>query len=114
MKKTIPFDLFEKGQTIYFDIDRLAQLENVLGDSIINVVHRGNAGVNFCLAGLLVGLQHEYDKATRDFYAGKIDEYLDNGGTLDELAVPIIRAVLASGIFGKSEKEIKNANETVQ
>lgn len=110
MKKTIPFDLFGKKQTIYFDILRLAQLEDALGDSIVNVVRRGNAGINFCLSGLIIGLRHENMKADRDFYTEKIDEYFERGGTLDELAVPIIRAILASGIFGQPQEESESKN----
>ncbi|CQR73302.1 hypothetical protein SOV_50850 [Sporomusa ovata DSM 2662] len=110
MLKSIPFDLFEQGQTIYFDIKRLEKLELIMGVPINTTIRKGNAGIHFCLAGLLVGLQHENPKATADFYADKIDEYFDNGGTLDELAIPIVRAILASGIFGKQkETEEKNA-----
>jgi hypothetical protein len=108
MKKTVPFDLFGAGQTIYFDILRLAELEKVLGDSIINVVRRQDAGINFCIAGLLVGLKHHYNHPTAALIAGKIEEYLDQGGNLDELALPIVQAILATGIFGKADPERKN------
>ena len=111
MKKTIPFELFEENQTIYFDILRLAELEKALGDSIINVVRKQDAGINFCLAGLTVGLKHHYHKATPAVMAEKIENYLDEGGTLDELATPIVMAIVASGIFGRQdgEEERKNA-----
>jgi hypothetical protein len=108
MKKTVPFDFFEPGQTIYFDILRLAELEKVLGDSIINVVRRQDAGINFCIAGLMVGLKHHYSRSTPAFIAEKIEEYLDKGGNLDELALPIVRSILDTGIFGKVEAERKN------
>lgn len=103
MKKTIPFDLFEKGQTIYFDILRLAEFENVMGAPIQQIIQSGNAGINFCLAGLRVGLKHHNRRADAAFYAEKIGGYLDDGGTIDDIAVPIIRAILASGLFGKTE-----------
>ncbi len=108
MKKTIPFELFGAGQTIYFDILRLAELEKVLGDSIINVVRRQDAGINFCIAGLLVGLKHHYHRPTAALMAEKIEEYLDKGGNLDELALPIVQAILETGIFGKADPERKN------
>ncbi len=108
MKKTVPFDCFGAGQTIYFDITRLGELEKVLGDSIINVVRRQDAGVNFCIAGLLIGLKHHYNRPTPALMAEKIEEFLDNGGTLDDLALPIVQAILASGIFGKADPERKN------
>jgi len=101
MKKTIPFDLFEQGQTIYFDILRLAEFEKAMGAPIQQIIQSGNAGINFCLAGLQVGLKHHNRRVTPAFYADKISEYLDEGGTIDDIAVPIIRAIVASGLFGK-------------
>lgn len=108
MKRTIPFDHFGAGQTIYFDITRLGELEKALGDSIINVVRRQDAGVNFCIAGCLTGLKHHYNRPTPALMAEKIEEFLDNGGTLDDLALPIVQAILATGIFGKAGPERKN------
>lgn len=105
MEKTIPFNLFKEEQNIYFNIKRLEKMELILGEPINNTIRKGNVGIHFCLAGLLVGLQHDHPKATDDFYCDKIDEYFDNGGTLDELATPIVRAILASGIFGKKENQ---------
>jgi hypothetical protein len=112
MKKTVPFDLFEEGQSIYFDIMRLAELEKALGDSIINVVRKQDAGINFCIAGLIVGLKHHYNRVSPATMAEKIEKYLDEGGTLDELALPIISAILGSGIFGKPGEERKNVKGT--
>jgi hypothetical protein len=108
MKKTTPFDLFKSGETIYFDIARLAQLENLLGGSIINVVKRQDAGVNFCLAGLTVGLKHQYPGSTSADMAEEMQKFFDAGGTLDEIGFPIVRAIVASGIFGKEQPERKN------
>jgi hypothetical protein len=108
MKKTIPFNLFNEEQTIYFDIPRLEELELKLGDSILNVVRNGNAGIRFCIAGLKVGLKHHIKP---EIIIEKVEQYFDNGGNLDELSIPIIRAVLASGIFGKPEtKESERKN----
>lgn len=108
MKKTIPFELFKPGQTIYFDIARLAQLENLLGGSIINVVKRQDAGVNFCLAGLTVGLKHHYTNSTSADMADEMQKFFNEGGTLDEVGYPIVKAIIASGIFGKEQTERKN------
>lgn len=105
MKKTIPFELFEQNQTIYFDILRLAELERSLGMSIVDVIKRQDAGINFCLTALPIGLKHHNFKATPAFYAEKIETYLDDGGSLDEIAVPIIKAIMISGIFGKEVTE---------
>ena len=112
MKKTIPFDLFEQGQTIYFDILRLAEFEKAMGAPIQQIIQSGNAGINFCLAGLQVGLKHHNRHATPSFYAEKIGEHLDAGGTIDEIAMLIIRAIVASGLFGKDA--VERANEAFE
>jgi len=105
MKKTIPFEIIEKNQTIYFDILRLAELERILGKSITDIVHSGEAGINFCLAGMQAGLKHHYFQEGPAFYAEKMGEYISRGGRLDDVAIPIIRAIMASGIFGKGAAE---------
>ncbi len=104
MKKTVPFEVFEKNQTIYFNILRLAELEDRLGVSINEIV-KSEAGVKFCLAGLTVGMKHHYHKPTPDFFADKIEEHLDNGGDLSDIAIPIVKAIFATGIFGKEINE---------
>jgi len=105
MKKTIPFEIIEKNQTIYFDILRLAELERILGRSITEIVRSGDAGINFCLAGMQAGLKHHYFQATPESYAEKLGEYFEKGGVLDDVAIPIIRAIMDTGIFGKSVAE---------
>jgi hypothetical protein len=109
MKKTVPFKLFGEDQEIYFDIIRLGELETLLKDSILSIVRKQDAGINFCIAGLTIGLRHHITPAE---IIDKMEQYFDNGGNLDELAVPIIKAVLATGIFGKPEKERKNVKRT--
>jgi len=115
MKKSIPFEIIEKNQTIYFDILRLAELERLLGKQITDIVHSGDAGINFCLAGMQAGLKHHYFNSAPSFYAEKIGEFIDKGGKLDDVAIPIIRAIMASGIFGKevaekTEKKVAEVN----
>lgn len=104
MKKAIPFELFEKNQTVYFNILRLAELEDRLGMSINEMV-KAEAGIKFCLAGLMVGMKHHYHKPTPDFFADKIEQHLDNDGSLSDIAIPIIKAIFATGVFGKEINE---------
>lgn len=111
MKKTIPFELFEPNQTIYFDILRLAELENMLGKSIVSTFRSGEAGISFCIAGLIIGLKHHYHKATPAFYAEKIEAYLSEPDRrIDDIALPIISAITATGIFGRQDDEESEKN----
>lgn len=102
MKKSIPFELFGPNQYIYFDILRLAELERALGQSINEVVQRQDVGINFVLAALQIGMKQHFHKPTPAFFAQKIEEHLaKEGASLDDIAVPIVKAIMVSGIFGK-------------
>lgn len=119
MKKSVPFEVFGENQFIYFDIMRLAQLEQAMGRSIFQIISSGEAGINFCLNALTVGLRHHYSKASPQLFAEKIGKYLEEGGELDNIAVLIVKAIILSGIFGKGitdeeEGEEKNAPATVE
>ncbi len=104
MKKNIPFTLFGENQYIMFDILRLAELERALGMPINQVVQRQDAGVNFCLTALPIGMKQHY-RPDPKIYADKIEQYLEQGGAIDEIAIPIVKAIIASGIFGKTAQE---------
>lgn len=108
MKNQVKFEIFEENQTIYFDIMRLAELESALGMTIVDVVRKQDAGISFALTALQIGMKHHYFKATKEFYAEKLGDYFDNGGSLDDVLMPIIKAIFVSGIFGKEVKEKMN------
>ena len=109
MKRTIPFNAFGADQTIYFDISRLVQFERLMGKSIMSILASGDVGLNFIVNGLVIGLKHHYNNASPQFIENKLDDFFSNGGTIDEVTIPIIQAITASGIFGKeAENEEKN------
>jgi len=111
MKKTIPFDLLRQGENIYFNIFRLQQLEQLLNKPIIEIIQKQYMGIDFCLAGLQVGLKHHYPHANAQFYAEKIEEYLDAGnGTINDFIIPVINAIMVSGIIGEVPKEEAEKN----
>ncbi|TWH49593.1 hypothetical protein [Sporomusa sp. KB1] len=116
MKNSIPFELFDKNQYLYFDIQRLSELERVTGKSIINIANL-EVGVNFCLLGLQIGLKHHHHKATLEFYAEKIEKYLEEGGSINEIGILIAKAIAATGIYGKDAKKralAKDETEEIQ
>jgi len=101
MKKTIPFNLFGENQYIMFDIIRIAELERALGRNINSLVASGDAGVDFCLKALPIGMKQHYAPNPKD-YAERIEAHLEAGGKLSDIEIPLIKAILASGIYGKS------------
>jgi hypothetical protein len=104
MKKTVPFELFEENQYLMLDILRLAELERAMGCTVIDIAQRRDAGVNFCLTALPIAMKQHY-RPDPTFYAAKIEAYLESGGILDDIAVPLVKAIAASGVFGQGMKE---------
>lgn len=108
MIKSVPFEIFEPGQTLFFNISRLAQFEKIMGTSLVKTLQENETGINFCLAGLMVGLKHHYPHGTQPFYEEKLDAFFENGGNLAEINVPIINAIMA--VWGpKTDADTKNA-----
>lgn len=109
MKRTIPFEFFEKNQYMYFDIQRLAMLEKMTGQSV-GAMQTGiggvGAGLHFVLCACVIGLAHHNYKASLDDYAKKIDDFIDDGGMFSKLEEEVGRAIVASGIYGKKTADI--------
>lgn len=102
MKRKIPFDLFGEKQELVFTISTIAELEMVLGKSIQQIVQSMNAGVSFCLAALPICLK----RIQPQMYVKKIEDYLDvEDHSIDDIAIPIIHAICASGALGKTASD---------
>jgi hypothetical protein len=105
VKKTVPFELFNKNEYLMFDILRLAELERALGKSIAGLLVQQEFGIDYVLKALPIAMKQHYHKSSPEFFADKIEKVFENGGTLDEIAVPIIKAILASGSLGKEVRD---------
>ena len=108
MKKTVPFEFFGENQTIYFDVLRIAELEDMIKMPVYDVV-RQSASIKLAIAGLVIGLKHHYPGITPAFVIGKMEEHFEHGGTLSELVMPIGKAIVDAGVFGGQGKEEKNS-----
>lgn len=105
MKKTVPFEIFGANQYLMFDLIRLAALERVLGKSIPNVIASGDIGVDVVLKSLPIAMQQHYFNKPVEFWADLVEKYIDEGGSLDEIAVPIVRAIMVSGVLGSAVRD---------
>jgi hypothetical protein len=105
MNKSIPFEVFGPNQFIKFDIVRISDLEAKLGKPILRAIAEEDISFNFILKGLMVGMQQHYRPVSK-FYSDKIEEHLMNGGTVEELAQPLLKAIMASGIMGKKMADV--------
>lgn len=116
MKKMIKFEFFEVGQYLYFDIMRLAQLEKLLGESLIKITEKaaeGDISLNFIVAALTVGLKHHYPRGTEQFFADKLTDYLENDGDWAGIVAAVTEAVISIWTTPKKDSDEKNA-EIVQ
>lgn len=102
MKRTVPFEIFGASQYLMIDILRLGELNRAIGRPIYETMATGNVGEDFVLKALPIAMKQHYHNATPEFFAEKIAEHLENGGKFDDIAIPIVRAVLVSGILGKA------------
>lgn len=117
MKKAVSFELFEPNQTMYFNIMRLKEFEDRMGIPFGRMVGQ-ECSIKFCIIGLSVGLRHHYPQEHSDaFWAGKMDEYMENGGTLQDIFLKIAEAIGMSNALGKftpqsaDKNAIKNAEK---
>ncbi len=111
MLKELAFDLFEEGQTIYFDMRRLRALEKLFGRSLVSESFLPNARLTIdeTISGLKIGLQHHYPNATSEFYDEKIEEYFDKSGKgIGTIADLVLKAMIASGVHGKELDNVVN------
>lgn len=97
--KRIPCNFFGEGQKLYFNIARLAELESVTGQKIGELL--SSLSLKSLVLAYVIGLQHEQRRSEQWYYT-RLQELFDNGEiTLDELTIPIVKAVAASGVLGK-------------
>lgn len=105
MKKTVPFELFGANQYLKFDIMRIAELERVCGKSIQTIIAEQQIGVDFALKALPIAMKDAYFNKPADFFAEKIESFFDDGGSLEQICVPIIQALLISGVLGSEVRD---------
>jgi hypothetical protein len=103
--KSVPFELFAKGETLYFDISRLFQLEELTGKSIKYIFFEQEASLNFCAYALVIGLKHHYPEAGFLAMKERIAKYIDEGGVLTDIWQPVQIAIGKTGVFVKLDDE---------
>ena len=102
MSKKVPFEQFGEGQYLYFNIARLAQLEQVCGCGISGIVAKQELNLSNLIKIFMIGLAH-HKKHNELWYAEQIQKKLDEGASLEEdFVVPAVKAIAGSGILGKA------------
>lgn len=98
--KKVNYEFFGEGQDIYFNIGRLAAVENLSKVSIGKMIAEEHLNLNHLAAFLAVGLSH-HQKKTPQWYLDKVQELLDEGVSIEDINLPVVKALAASGIMGK-------------
>lgn len=110
--KKIPCNYFGNGEYIYFNIARLAQLEQALGKKVTEFAFEV-PGLTEMFHAFSIGLAHE-KRRTPDWYANRIDELLEEGITFDDLSTVIVKALIGSGIMGKNAYALAFPDEVTE
>ena len=116
--KQVPFNVFGENEYLYYDIGRLIQVENQTGKSATDIIIKQDLNLGFITVLLSVGLRHHGLKSPQ-WYADKFSRFEI---TLDDVAVPIAKALIGTGIMGKQlyyatfpeelTEKVKNEMET--
>lgn len=120
--KQVPFNVFGENEYLYYDIGRLIQVENQTGKSATDIIIKQDLNLCFITVLLSVGLRHHGLKSPQ-WYADKLsDKFSRFEITLDDVAVPIAKALIGTGIMGKQlyyatfpeelTEKVKNEMET--
>ena len=104
MVPSIPFDLFGDGQSIRLTIGKFLAIEQILKKPIGQIIDVQRALDLTSLTVILsVGVQSADGKIkakSPQWYASKIQELLEDGHGMEEIMVPVVKAIAASGIMG--------------
>lgn len=114
--------MFGENEYLYYDIGRLIQVENQTGKSATDIIIKQDLNLGFITVLLSVGLRHHGLKSPQ-WYADKLsDKFSRFEITLDDVAVPIAKALIGTGIMGKQlyyatfpeelTEKVKNEMET--
>lgn len=98
--KKIDFEFFAPGQQIYFDVSRIMQVENVLKKGVGEIVMEQNLNMSTLGVLLSIGLRH-YGLQNPEKIAKKLQALLDEGMEIEEIQIPVAKALVASGALGK-------------
>ena len=104
MIKKIPFDLIEEGQYLKLDIGKMMTVEQMLKKPMLEILQDLRALSVTAMTALLSVSVHEADGSFRGrsqkFYADKVQELLYKGHSIEEISLPITKAVVATGFAG--------------
>lgn len=112
MKKTVPFLLFGNSEDyLTLNIKDLMTIESISGLSIIEIF-RAYANGTFTLTSIYQILPVAYadceaEKEEKLSVVKRIDEAIEDGVSVTDFGMPIMRAIVDTGVFGKKQEQAK-------
>jgi hypothetical protein len=110
----VPIQL-DKTRRLRFGINSICDLEELLEMPIMEIVpvlqDTSKMKIQFIRGMLWAGLRHEDEDLTPRKCGAIIDDYLEGGGTLEDLFGKVSKAFTSSGLF-KSEEDSKDEKKT--
>lgn len=101
--KKITCDLFSPGETIFFNIGRIAELEQLWGEPIFKAVQSGTMTFNQLITAFVVGMKQHGKKRDYIFYQDHLQTLFDEGSVqYSDLVQLVVQALIGSGVFGKA------------
>lgn len=101
--KVLSCNYFGNNETIYFNVKRLAELETAINKPIMSMMSTGNLSLFDMIQVYTIGMQHiDNGRRTQGFYEENIQELIDSEEyELTDFIQTAVKALLASGVFGK-------------
>lgn len=101
--KKITCNLFSPGETIFFNIGRIAELEQLWGEPIFKAVQSGTMTFNQLITAFVVGMKQHGKKRDYIFYQEQLQTLFDEGSAqYSDLVQLVVQALIGSGVFGKA------------
>ena len=98
--KKIDIPVFGEGQQIWFNIGRLRRVEELLKCPIGSILQdTDKLSLKNLLVLLSVGMSQNGNKSEQ-YWAEKIDKALEDGYSIIDIQLPVIKAIAASGLLG--------------
>lgn len=100
----IKVQLAGKDRELYFDINTLAEVDDLLRTGIVGLCHSNDWRVSDVRTVLWAGLKSEDPKLTREQVGEIIFEHMRAGGFVYDLTAMIYKALFAAGFLREEKK----------
>lgn len=95
---------FDKPRRLRFDLSAIEDFEAANNGQPLGLLvnNLNNLGLTALKLALWAGLRHEDQALTPNLVRRMLQQHLDDGKPLSQLTEPLNKAILQSGLFGKS------------